>query len=58
VLRASQQPFGEVRVLNVGQDPYPTPGMAIGLSFAVDPQVRNLPGSLVNIYRKMGQDLG
>jgi uracil-DNA glycosylase len=58
ILRAFQQPFEEVRVLLVGQDPYPTPGMPIGLSFAVDPQVRNLPGSLVNIYREMGQDLG
>jgi uracil-DNA glycosylase len=58
ILRAFQQPFDEVRVLLVGQDPYPTPGMAIGLSFAVDPQVRNLPGSLINIYREMGQDLG
>ena len=58
VLRAFQQPFDDVRVLIVGQDPYPTPGMPIGLSFAVDPQVRNLPGSLVNIYREMGQDLG
>ncbi|WP_033222382.1 uracil-DNA glycosylase [Kitasatospora phosalacinea] len=58
ILRAFQQPFDEVRVLLVGQDPYPTPGMAIGLSFAVNPQVRNLPGSLVNIYREMGQDLG
>jgi uracil-DNA glycosylase len=58
ILRAFQQPFKEVRVLLVGQDPYPTPGMAIGLSFAVDPQVRNLPGSLVNIYREMSQDLG
>ena len=58
ILRAFQQPFDDVRVLIVGQDPYPTPGMAIGLSFAVDPQVRNLPGSLVNIYRELGQDLG
>jgi uracil-DNA glycosylase len=58
VLRAFQQPFDDVRVLIVGLDPYPTPGMAVGLSFAVDPQVRNLPGSLVNIYREMGQDLG
>ncbi|MFJ9842378.1 uracil-DNA glycosylase [Kitasatospora sp. NPDC101155] len=58
ILRAFQQPFDEMRVLIVGQDPYPTPGMPIGLSFAVDPQVRNLPGSLVNIYREMGQDLG
>ncbi|WP_156724562.1 uracil-DNA glycosylase [Streptomyces apocyni] len=58
VLRAFQQPFDEVRVLIVGQDPYPTPGMAIGLSFAVAPEVRSLPGSLENIFREMHTDLG
>ncbi|WP_432032158.1 uracil-DNA glycosylase [Streptomyces antibioticus] len=58
VLRAFQQPFDDVRVLIVGQDPYPTPGMAIGLSFAVSPEVRNLPGSLSNIYRELTTDLG
>ncbi|MFE9258012.1 uracil-DNA glycosylase [Streptomyces sp. NPDC006879] len=58
VLRAFQQPFDEVRVLIVGQDPYPTPGMAIGLSFAVAPDVRALPGSLENIFRELHGDLG
>jgi uracil-DNA glycosylase len=58
VLRAFQQPFEEVRVLIVGQDPYPTPGMAIGLSFAVAPEVRQLPGSLENIFRELHTDLG
>ncbi|MET8554352.1 uracil-DNA glycosylase [Streptomyces sp. NPDC004959] len=58
VLRAFQQPLDEVKVLIVGQDPYPTPGMAIGLSFAVAPDVRRLPGSLVNIYRELQADLG
>ncbi|WP_078969570.1 uracil-DNA glycosylase [Streptomyces natalensis] len=58
VLRAFQQPFDEVRVLIVGQDPYPTPGMAIGLSFAVAPEVRRLPGSLENIFRELQADLG
>ncbi|WP_326671052.1 uracil-DNA glycosylase [Streptomyces canus] len=58
VLRAFQQPFDDVRVLIVGQDPYPTPGMAIGLSFAVSPEVRSLPGSLENIFREMHSDLG
>ncbi|MEU3095710.1 uracil-DNA glycosylase [Streptomyces sp. NPDC006967] len=58
VLRAFQQPFDDVRVLIVGQDPYPTPGMAIGLSFAVAPEVRSLPGSLENIFREMNSDLG
>ena len=58
VLRAFQQPFDAVRVLIMGQDPYPTPGHAVGLSFSVAPQVRPLPGSLLNIFREYGQDLG
>ena len=58
VLRAFQQPFDEVRVLIVGQDPYPTPGHAVGLSFSVAPEVRPLPGSLENIFRELHQDLG
>lgn len=58
VLRAFRRPLGEVRVLIVGQDPYPTPGHPIGLSFAVDPRVRPLPRSLVNIYRELHDDLG
>ncbi|MEY9964674.1 uracil-DNA glycosylase [Streptacidiphilus sp. MAP12-16] len=58
VLRAFQQPFDEVRVLIVGQDPYPTPGHAVGLSFSVGAEVRPLPGSLVNIYQEYQQDLG
>ena len=58
VLRAFQQPFADVRVLIVGQDPYPTPGHAIGLSFAVAPEVRPLPKSLVNIFTEYRDDLG
>lgn len=58
VLRAFQQPFDEVRVLIVGQDPYPTPGHAVGLSFSVAPEVRPLPGSLENIFRELTSDLG
>lgn len=58
VLRAFQQPFAGVRVLIVGQDPYPTPGHAVGLSFSVAPDVRPLPRSLVNIYREYTTDLG
>ncbi|MCW2902159.1 MAG: uracil-DNA glycosylase [Streptosporangiaceae bacterium] len=58
VLRAFQRPFADVRVLIVGQDPYPTPGHAVGLSFSVAPDVRPLPGSLVNIFREYGEDLG
>jgi uracil-DNA glycosylase len=58
VLRAFQQPFDEVRVLIVGQDPYPTPGHPVGLSFSVAPTVRPLPGSLVNIFKEYTADLG
>ena len=58
VLRAFVQPLADVRVLIVGQDPYPTPGHPIGLSFAVDRAVRPLPRSLTNIYRELQEDLG
>ena len=58
VLRAFRRPLADVRVLITGQDPYPTPGHAIGLSFAVDRDVRPLPRSLVNIYRERESDLG
>lgn len=58
VLRAFQRPLADVRVLITGQDPYPTPGHPIGLSFAVDPEVRPLPRSLGNIYRERADDLG
>jgi uracil-DNA glycosylase len=58
VLRAFTFPFDDVRVLIVGQDPYPTPGHAVGLSFSVAAQVRPLPRSLENIFAEYGSDLG
>ncbi|MEU9414678.1 uracil-DNA glycosylase [Streptomyces sp. NPDC051000] len=58
VLRAFQQPFDEVKVLIVGQDPYPTPGHAMGLSFSVAPEVSPWPPSLDNIFREMHADIG
>jgi uracil-DNA glycosylase len=58
VLRAFKQPFADVRVLIVGQDPYPTPGHPIGLSFSVAPDVKRLPPSLVNIFTEYRNDLG
>jgi uracil-DNA glycosylase len=58
VLRAFRRPLAEVRVLVVGQDPYPTPGHPVGLSFSVDPRVRPLPRSLQNIYRELTDDVG
>ncbi|PZS37866.1 MAG: uracil-DNA glycosylase [Pseudonocardiales bacterium] len=57
ILRAFTQPFDQVRVLIVGQDPYPTPGHAVGLSFSVEPGVRPLPRSLTNIFREYSDDL-
>jgi uracil-DNA glycosylase len=58
VLRAFKQPFEQVQVLIVGQDPYPTPGHPVGLSFSVAPTVRPLPRSLVNIFSEYSADLG
>ncbi len=58
ILRAFRQPLADVRVLIVGQDPYPTPGNPVGLSFSVAPDVRRLPGSLVNIFKEYETDLG
>ncbi|WP_199223817.1 uracil-DNA glycosylase [Paraconexibacter algicola] len=58
VLRAFARPLADVRVLVVGQDPYPTPGHAVGLSFSVAPDVRPLPPSLRNIFREYEDDLG
>lgn len=57
VLRAFSYPFDSIKVLIVGQDPYPTPGHAIGLSFATAPGVRPLPRSLVNIFQELSNDL-
>lgn len=58
VLRAFTLPLADVRVLVIGQDPYPTPGHAVGLSFSVGRDVNPLPRSLVNIYRELQDDLG
>jgi len=56
ILRAFTQPLTDVRVLILGQDPYPTPGHAVGLSFSVESSVRPLPRSLQNIYRELVDD--
>jgi uracil-DNA glycosylase len=58
VLRAFGHPLSQVRVLIVGQDPYPTPGHAVGLSFSVAPEVAPIPRSLANIYQELEADLG
>jgi uracil-DNA glycosylase len=51
-------PLDKVRVVILGQDPYPTPGHAHGLCFSVMPEVRPLPKSLVNIFQELEDDLG
>ncbi|MFT4245117.1 MAG: uracil-DNA glycosylase [Micrococcaceae bacterium] len=54
---ALSRPINETKVLILGQDPYPTPGHAIGLAFSTDPEVRTLPKSLINIYNELEADL-
>jgi uracil-DNA glycosylase len=51
-------PFDQVKVVILGQDPYPTPGHAHGLCFSVQPEVRPLPKSLQNINKELWEDLG
>lgn len=58
ILRAFTRPMAQVRVLIVGQDPYPTPGHAMGLSFSVQSHVQPLPRSLTNIFAELGEDIG
>ena len=57
ILRAFAEPMTNVKVLVTGQDPYPTPGHPMGLSFSVAPDVRPLPRSLSNIYAELATDL-
>jgi uracil-DNA glycosylase len=58
IMRAFQLPFDSVKVVIVGQDPYPTPGDAVGLSFSVSPERTALPRSLKNIFTELQSDLG
>lgn len=58
VLRVFARPLADVRVLVVGQDPYPTPGHPMGLSFSVQPDVRPVPRSLANIFTELSADVG
>lgn len=58
ILRAFAEPMSRVKVLITGQDPYPTPGHPVGLSFSVAPDVRPLPRSLTNMYAELQTDLG
>lgn len=51
-------PLDKVKVVILGQDPYPTPGHAHGLCFSVQPDVKPIPKSLINVYKELGSDLG
>ncbi len=57
-LRALEAPLADVRVLVVGQDPYPTPGHAVGWSFSAPPGAAPLPASLRNLLRELAEDRG
>lgn len=57
-LALATTPPEAVRVVILGQDPYPTPGHAMGLAFSVFPDVRPLPKSLANIFRELADDTG
>jgi uracil-DNA glycosylase len=58
IFRAFRVPMESVRVVIVGQDPYPTPGHAVGLAFSTSRDVRPLPRSLANIYAELRDDVG
>ena len=58
VMRAFQNSMDDVKVLIVGQDPYPTRGHAVGLAFAVEPGTNPLPKSLQNMMTELRDDLG
>ena len=58
IFRAFRSPLDAVRVVILGQDPYPTPGHAVGLAFSTNRDVRPLPRSLANIYAELRDDVG
>lgn len=57
VMRAFETDPGKIKVVLIGQDPYPTKSDAIGLAFAMNPD-RKMPRSLVNIVKELESDLG
>jgi uracil-DNA glycosylase len=58
IFAAFQIPIKDVKVLIVGQDPYPNPDHAMGLAFSVPSTVLKLPPSLLNIFKELNSDLG
>jgi len=58
ILAAFESDLESFRCVIVGQDPYPTPGNAMGLAFSVAPTVAKIPASLKNIFAELKNDLG
>jgi len=50
-------PFEDVRVMIMGQDPYPDPGMATGVAFSIPPSEKRIPPTLANIFKEYVDDL-
>ena len=58
IFRAFQSDLESIRCVIVGQDPYPTPGNAMGLAFSTPPSVEKIPQSLRNIFKELEDDQG
>lgn len=58
IFRAFKTPLKDIKVLIVGQDPYPDPRYPVGLSFSVKPEMKPIPQSLQNIYKEIITDIG
>ena len=58
VFKAFQLPLASVKVIIVGQDPYPNAAHAMGLAFSVPNSVKKLPPTLKNIFKELESDLG
>ena len=58
IFKAFESDLESLKCVLVGQDPYPTPGNAMGLAFSVSPTVQKIPASLKNIFIELNSDLG
>lgn len=58
IFRALRQPLSKTSVVIFGQDPYPTPGHAMGLAFSVPVEIKPIPKTLTNIFRELHDDIG
>ena len=58
IFRALELDLEKVKVVIFGQDPYPTPGNAMGMAFSIPPEISQIPASLRNIFQELESDLG